>query len=248
MAWTPRLIAGPEGPLEFFERPGEPGGGALLLIHGIQGAASIWNCVLPHLPPSLRILGANLRGRGRSLIPPEPQAYEIEAFAADLEAVIAEASREPGPLMLAAWSMGVLVTLACFKKRGALPFNRMVFVGGTACCGDALWFKGKTVPELAAEAAARAIDMKMVESAEPHAVAGAWLSAQRADYSSVLPCLAMPVLIMHGADDATCPLGHGRALAEAIPGAKLSVWENGPHNLMAVDPVRFAGEVMDFLR
>ena len=46
--------------------------------------------------------------------------------------------------------------------------------------------------------------------------------------------LALPTLVMHGSDDPVLPFEHGRALAEAIPGAELIALERTGHELPAL--------------
>lgn len=44
---------------------------------------------------------------------------------------------------------------------------------------------------------------------------------------SWLPSLKVPTLVLHGADDPCLPLAHGQALAQLIPGARLTVLDMG---------------------
>ena len=44
-----------------------------------------------------------------------------------------------------------------------------------------------------------------------------------------LGAIAAPTLVVHGTDDPLFPLGHGRALADAIPGAELLALERTGH-------------------
>ncbi|MEM9881290.1 MAG: hypothetical protein AAF800_00030 [Planctomycetota bacterium] len=49
--------------------------------------------------------------------------------------------------------------------------------------------------------------------------------------------LTAPLLVVHGDDDAICPLDAGRAIAEAAPRGRLHVVPGGTHNhLLTVDP------------
>ena len=51
------------------------------------------------------------------------------------------------------------------------------------------------------------------------------------DRTESLASLAVPTLVIHGADDPLVPLAHGRATARAIPGAKLLVLEGLGHGI-----------------
>jgi pimeloyl-ACP methyl ester carboxylesterase len=50
-----------------------------------------------------------------------------------------------------------------------------------------------------------------------------------------LPALAVPTLVIHGSADPFFPLGHGRALADEIPGARLHVLDGAGHLLDPAD-------------
>lgn len=52
--------------------------------------------------------------------------------------------------------------------------------------------------------------------------------------------LECPLLVLHGSDDAFCPLASARAIAEAAPAGELVVFEGAGHlDLAALDPQRY---------
>ncbi len=57
------------------------------------------------------------------------------------------------------------------------------------------------------------------------------------------PEIPVPTVVVHGSDDDQCPVAHGQAIAAAIPGAELEIWEGRGHNLMAEDARRFAATI-----
>jgi len=50
-----------------------------------------------------------------------------------------------------------------------------------------------------------------------------------------LSSIAAPTLVIHGTADPMFPLGHGEALAEEIPGARLLTLEDAGHGLYRAD-------------
>jgi pimeloyl-ACP methyl ester carboxylesterase len=67
------------------------------------------------------------------------------------------------------------------------------------------------------------------------------------DVRSVLPTIAVPTLVVHRRDDAVMPVGHGRYLAEHIPGARL-VEVPGPDYVFSVgNPTPALDEIQEFL-
>jgi pimeloyl-ACP methyl ester carboxylesterase len=58
---------------------------------------------------------------------------------------------------------------------------------------------------------------------------------------------AIPTLIVWGAHDAIIPIAHGRAAAEALPGAQLTCFEDSGHFPHVDQPERFARELAAFV-
>ena len=75
----------------------------------------------------------------------------------------------------------------------------------------------------------------------PVGVAGSerWLEA--------LAGIEVPTLVVWGGNDGTTPLEDGRALAAAIPGAELSVFEGASHPCYLDEPEAFHRALLDFL-
>lgn len=240
-------MAGPIGPLVVLchDRQGGPQGDepVVVLVHGIQGTAMAWSNLMAELPDTVQAVAPNLRGRAGSASPGEPSAYTLEGFADDLAAVVEHVD---APVMLVGWSMGVLVTLAYLRDRGLARVRGVALVGGTACPnGQCPWFQGTDLISVVGEAQSRARALGLRESAQPIAVAGAWLAARRADLRPTLPGIAVPTLVIHGDRDDQCPVDHARAMAAAIPGARLEVLPGGGHQLPSDEPAFVAGKLID---
>jgi pimeloyl-ACP methyl ester carboxylesterase len=56
--------------------------------------------------------------------------------------------------------------------------------------------------------------------------------------------IAVPTLVIHGSADALFPLGHGRALADEIPGARLLVLDGAGHVLHPDDHAAVAAAIL----
>lgn len=245
------ILQTPEGPIECLDA-GEGGVGAptVILVHGIQGTAAVWRPLMDALSPGRRVLAPNLRGRGLSVSPTDPGAYTMAGFAADLRAVVLAAG---DPVVLIGWSMGCLVALEYLRRNGQDGLVGLGLISGSACLAPpggeaAVWLRGDTAEELAADAAARARRLKLAATATHIAAAGAWLSASRADYRTLLPEITLPTLVLHGDEDLDCPPTHGAALARAIAGARFDLWPGCGHVPMAHDPQRLAATLGAFLR
>ena len=58
----------------------------------------------------------------------------------------------------------------------------------------------------------------------------------------------LPTLVVHGGDDPLFPPAHGRALAAAIPGARLIEYPGGRHLFFVECAERMNADIVAFLR
>jgi pimeloyl-ACP methyl ester carboxylesterase len=68
------------------------------------------------------------------------------------------------------------------------------------------------------------------------------------DLTPLLPRIQCPALIIGGDSDVTFPIEHSRALAQAIPGARMIVMARGSHGVALERPSEVVALVVDFLR
>ena len=68
------------------------------------------------------------------------------------------------------------------------------------------------------------------------------------DLTPVLPLIQAPALIVAGERDTMFPLEHSRALAAAIPGARLEVVPGGSHGLVIEQPEKTVELIRGFLQ
>lgn len=98
-------------------------------------------------------------------------------------------------------------------------------------------------PDVVAEVSA------MIEAADPHAVAWAQRAmAGRPDSFSDLALVDVPALVIVGAQDALSPPTEARAMADAMPGARLVELPGAGHLSALETPEAFTAAVRDFLR
>lgn len=72
--------------------------------------------------------------------------------------------------------------------------------------------------------------------------------AARTDTTAALPSIAVPTLILVGEGDVLTPPDNSRAMAEAIPGAKLHVIPGAGHMSNMENPDEFNRRLVEFLR
>jgi class 3 adenylate cyclase len=112
--------------------------------------------------------------------------------------------------------------------------------GGPVALG--LW-----APSLAADEEGRRWWAKLLRSGSSPAGAAALLRLYtEIDVRDVLSAITAPTLVLHRTEDLLMPLAAGRAIAEAIPGARL-VELDGRDHLPIVEPDQILDEVEEFL-
>ena len=68
------------------------------------------------------------------------------------------------------------------------------------------------------------------------------------DFRPDLAAFTMPTLVIHGAEDATVPIGlTARIVAKSVPGARLIEYDDGAHGIFASHKERLIGDLLDFL-
>ncbi|MEA2387771.1 MAG: hypothetical protein QOG41_544 [Thermoleophilaceae bacterium] len=85
------------------------------------------------------------------------------------------------------------------------------------------------------------------QGASPGAATALLNMYKELDVRHVLPAIAAPTLVIHRTDDITVPIHMGRAVAEAIPGARFVELPGGDHLPFLGDADRLLDEVEEFL-
>jgi class 3 adenylate cyclase len=78
-------------------------------------------------------------------------------------------------------------------------------------------------------------------------VATLWNDTLKRDLRSVLPTVRVPTLVIHRRDDPRIRIGHGRYLAEHIPGAKFVELDGADHHIYAGDQDAVLDEIEEFV-
>jgi pimeloyl-ACP methyl ester esterase len=247
-------------------------GPALLAVHGWSRSSADLGPLAERLAGH-RVVRPDLRGHGRSA----PGPFTLPALADDLAALAAE-EVPGGVLLLgwSLGAQVVLAALLAHPALRARA-RGLVLLGATPRFteGDG-WPHGqpaRAVEGLAlrvrrapAKALARFLDdcfaegeldeagraglepLRAAPTPDPAtALAGLEVLAT-ADLRGGLPALTLPALVLHGEADAIVPVGAGRALAAALPRARLVTFPGLGHAPHLSRPDLVAGAVADFAR
>lgn len=245
-------------------RPFDPARPAIVFVHGAAFDHSVWQWQSRHFAHhGFTVLAVDLPGHGRS---PGPVRETIGGLADWLASLLDAAQLERAALV--GHSMGSLVTLETALR---VPHR----VSRLALLGTSLPMPvGEPFLAAAADHAPEALDMEAVwgharnVSLAASAIPGAsLLGASRAlnarsrdgvlhaDLQAchayavkpeALRALPMPVLVVAGKRDQMTPPKAGRAVAEAIPGARFALLDAG-HSLMNEAPREVLSTLRGFL-
>jgi pimeloyl-ACP methyl ester carboxylesterase len=237
------------------------GGGAksasppLILIHGAGGSRLHWPPGIRRLAGS-RVLAVDLPGHGRS---PGPGQTSIEAYADLMLAWLEE--NEPEPVIPVGHSMGGAIALTLALQ---VPerLAALVLVGSGARLRVAPAIleasaQPDTFPQavdaimrwaFSETASARLVELarrRMLE-VDPAVLHDDFAACNAFDVMSRLESIALPTLVLCGAQDQLTPPRYSEFLAEKIPGAKLVHIPQAGHMVMLERPQAVAGALQEF--
>lgn len=243
---------------------GDASGVPVLLIHGATDSWRAYEPVLPHLPDDIRAIAVTQRGHGDA---PKPDSgYAIDDFAADVIPLLDELG--VGQVVLVGHSLGSLVAsrvaidhperLAGLVLAGAFGHP----LGANPAMEEVRPFTALEDPvprEVAHEFQSSTLtrplpdgmlDGFVAESLKvpAHVWRGIFGNIPQVDLSDELGAITAPTLILQGDADAFVTQSDSDMLLDAIPGSRLTVYENAGHAMHWEQPERFAADVVEFSR
>lgn len=223
-----------------------PAAAPVLVLSGSLGTAlEMWDPQIPALARYFRVVRYDLRGHGRSPVPPGP--YEIADLGADLIALLDSLGVARAHLcglslggMLSLWTAAHhpervdRLVVCCTSAQLGPPqmwIDRAAVVGaqGTAAVADGVvsrWF----TPALQLREPALIARMRAMLAATPSTGYAACCGAiQRMDLRADLAAIRAPTLAIAGAEDPSTPPAHLTRIAGAIAGSHLAVIDGAAH-------------------
>ncbi len=264
----PRLST--EGPELHYEDVGT--GAPVILVHGWSLSSAAFGEEIALLARSRRAIAPDLRGHGRSAA---GTPFGLGDLANDLVSLANALALERAVLL--GWSLGAQVALAALpllRRRLAA----LVLVAGTPRFTEGEgWPHGvppRSVEVLAnrvrrdaARAAARFFDgmfadgeldedgrrradrvREAVSPPDPASALAALDVLAREDLRPGLAAVDVRTLLLHGEADPICPAAASRAMAAAIPHARLAILPGAGHAPFVSQPTAFRDELGAFLR
>ena len=231
-------------------------GPVLLLSHGYSATGEMWRDQVEALKDRFRVVTWDMRGHGRSDYPDEPAAYSEALTVGDMAALLDAASVERA--VLGGLSLGGYMSLAFNLAHPERVRALMVIDTGPGYRSDEAregWNKNalRTAERYETEGLARLQRGTAEMRASSHRDASGLVRAARgmltqrdAAVISSLPTIAVPSLVVVGANDAPF-LAAADYMAGKIPGAKKVIIPDAGHAANMDQPAAFNAAVRGFL-
>jgi 3-oxoadipate enol-lactonase len=244
------------------EISGPATGPPLVLLHALGTDLTIFDDLLPLLPPKLRILRLDLRGHGKSDAPPPP--YPMGALIRDVETAMAHFALKEAVLL--GVSLGGLIAQGLAVKR--LDLVRALILSNTAAKigSPALWqSRSDEIAATGLRGYAPGAMQRMfgrgwetnpampkiralLEATRPDGWIGCAKAIAGADFYTTTATLTLPTLVIAGANDGTTPPDLVRETAGLIRGSQFQLIRGAGHLPFVEKPVDYAALVTGFLR
>ena len=245
-------------------------GPAVVLIHGHPFDATMWNPQVELLSKSYRVIVPELRGYGRSTMPPNINETRFDLFGSDILSLLDTLNVET--FILGGLSMGGQVVFEIFrqaKQRVQALILADTFAGldsedvrqlrfvtadriekeGMNAYAEEILLKmitpenAKTFPQLAAHVS------NMMRTTSPTGAAAALRGrAKRVDYLPLLDLISVPTLVVVGRQDSYTPVSVAQQLHERIRHSSLRIIEDAAHLPNLERSEQFNRVVLAFLR
>jgi len=243
----------------------EGAGPALTLVHSLGTNLSLWDPQAGPLSSRFSVLRYDVRGHGKSSVPPGP--YSVEQMADDLYRVLAEL--RIARTHVVGIAMGGMIAMALAlahpdmvtslvlsdttsrygpeAARGVKDRSRIVETHGMAAVVEPVLERVFTAGfrERHPETADRVRDMFV--ATDPMGFIWSSQAIACADLYEQLPAIACPALVMVGDQDKATPVEMAKLIVDQIPRAELVILEAASHLSSLEQPDAFNRAVLAFL-
>ena len=241
---------------------GPEGGPVLVLTNALGTTLTIWDHIIPLLPPTLRILRYDHRGHGGSDTPPPP--YSMGALITDAERLLDHLGIRD--CVFLGLSMGGLVAQGLAIKR--LDLVRGLVLSNTAAklgtqsiwqdriaqvrAGGLAAIKPATTDRMFSRTFRATPEISHWQNLLLHGSVDGYIGCAAAiagtDFYTPTASLRLPTLAIAGSEDAATPPDLVRETAELIPGSRFALIRGGGHLPFAERPQAYADALTQFLQ
>jgi 3-oxoadipate enol-lactonase len=242
-----------EGPLD---------GAPIVFAHALGTGTLLWDAILPHLPPGLRIIRYDARGHGLSSCPPAP--YSMGTLVRDAERLLDHLSVRDA--MFVGLSIGGMVAQGLAVKRPDLI--RAMVLSNTAAkiATPEIWAsriataRAGDMAELARASCERWFTraflkenrhlpwLELLTRHDPEGYIGCASAISGTDFYTPTSGLRLPTLGIAGSEDGSTPPDLLRETVDLIPGSQFQLIRRAGHVPPVDQPADYARHLRDFLR
>jgi 3-oxoadipate enol-lactonase len=240
-------------------------GAPVVLSHALGLDLTMWDGFAAELAAGHTVARYDHRGHGGSAVPPGP--YTMDALVEDAARLVREWGR--GPVTWIGLSMGAMVgqglairhpelvqalvlanTTAQYPEAAQAGWTQRIAAvegGGMAAVADMVVERYLNAEFRAAQPQAAQALRAQLQRSDPAGYVAACHAVRAVDWLERLPAIRVPTLVIAGARDVGATPAMAQAIAKAIPGAHLVVFDEASHLSVAEAPERFASAVREFL-
>jgi 3-oxoadipate enol-lactonase len=218
---------------------------ALVLINSLGSTLAMWEPQIEDLAARFRVVRFDLRGHGRSPVPPGP--YTLDDLGADVIALLDRLAIPRAHVtgvslggMIAMWLATHApervdrVVLCCTSAKLGPPSMwqeraALVRAQGTEAVADAVVARWVSPQWAAAHPQEYRRLREMVASTPAEGYAGCCAAIEVMDQEASITAITAPTLVIAGADDPSTPPDHGARIAARIRGARMAVIPQAMH-------------------
>ena len=232
-------------------------GPALILTHGYSATSEMWAGQIAPLSRRFKVITWDMRGHGASDYPEDQAAYSEAATVADMAALLDAAGARDA--IVGGLSLGGYMSLAFHATHPERTRALLIIDTGPGYKNDQArdgWnanaiaraerFEAQGFGDLSKASAEVRLAHHRDASGLARAARG-MLTQKNARVIESLPGIAVPAVVIVGADDAPF-LAASDYMAAKIPGAKKVVIEGAGHSANIDQPAAFNAALLDFLK
>ncbi|HEY4134659.1 MAG TPA: 3-oxoadipate enol-lactonase [Alphaproteobacteria bacterium] len=231
--------------IDMHYRESGSGSRALLFVHALGTSLQAWDAVMAQMSPSLRCVSYDLRGHGKTAVADGP--YSIGLLARDLLGLMD--ALDIRQATLCGVSIGGLIAQRAALDAPARVESLVLCDSGVKIGTPAGWqaridaVTARGLPDMAGEITPRWYAANFCETApalcegfradlaamSPVGYVGACHALRDADLTAEVSKIAVPTLVVCGAEDVATPPAVAQELATAIAGARLEIMAGVGH-------------------
>ncbi len=240
---------------------GDPNGAPVVFANSLGTDLRLWDSMLPHLPPGLRIIRYDKRGHGLSSCPPAP--YSMGALIRDAEALLG--LLEVRDCVFVGLSIGGLIAQGLAVKRmdqvrALVLSNTAAKIGTPSIWQDRMNAVREGGIEALADATMERWFSKPFQASPDHLLwrnmmvrqpadgyLGCCAAISGTDFYTPTSGLRLPTLGIAGSEDGSTPPDLVRETIDLIPGSRFELMRRAGHLPCVEQPVEYAALLQRFM-